>query len=125
MCSVVQGGECPQCQRFYEALQTWGTIMPGQLPGCGHVSGELRYARCRLENVAQMGTPQLAAMMDVAQVLRVVDKTGLAIAGGDLPPAGGGLVSREELREAGSRHRYRYQPPATPNEFWNMDFTAP
>ncbi|GAB4818915.1 hypothetical protein N2152v2_005961 [Parachlorella kessleri] len=78
----LKGTECLQCQRFYEALQTWGTVAGGEpLPGCGHV-------------------PR-----------------------GTVPAAlAGPLVSRDELREAGSRHRYRYQPPATPDEFWNMGF---
>lgn len=40
-------------------------------------------------------------------------------------PVDGALVSREQLRQSGSRHRFRYVPPPTPDEFWCMDFTAP
>ena len=28
----------------------------------------------------------------------------------------------EQMREDGSRHRYRYAPPATPEGFWDMGF---
>lgn len=30
------GVECPDCQRFYEACQTWNSIAPAALPQCGH-----------------------------------------------------------------------------------------
>ena len=30
--------------------------------------------------------------------------------------------TRAALREAGSRHRYRYEPPPTPEGFWDMGF---
>lgn len=33
--------ECAECARFFEALQTWGTIRGDQVPHCGHVSGEV------------------------------------------------------------------------------------
>ena len=43
----------------------------------------------------------------------------LVLEGGGPPP-----VSREDLRQAGSRHRYRYAPPPTPDAFWDMDLTG-
>ena len=30
------GVECADCQRFYEACQTWNSIAPASLPKCGH-----------------------------------------------------------------------------------------
>ena len=30
------GVECTDCQRFYEACQTWNSIAPTALPKCGH-----------------------------------------------------------------------------------------
>jgi hypothetical protein len=33
-----------------------------------------------------------------------------------------GAPTREELIDAGSRHRSRYEPPPTPDDFWNIAF---
>ena len=49
-------------------------------------------------------------------------------AAGGLGAAGGATgtaapLSREQLRQEGSRHRFMYVPPATPSDDWNMDLT--
>ena len=38
------GVECPECQGFYEACQTWNSMAPAELPKCGHaVQGKAIY----------------------------------------------------------------------------------
>ncbi|KAK9806889.1 hypothetical protein WJX72_006513 [[Myrmecia] bisecta] len=79
--AALQGFECLDCKRFYEALQTWNGNMQG-LPACGH-----------------------------------------AVAGQQASHAAAGAqVDREQLRQDGSRHRYQYAPPNTPDGFWDMGF---
>eukprot|EP00887_Chlorella_sp_A99_P001257 scaffold14.g1257.t1 len=38
-------------------------------------------------------------------------------------PGSGGAAIQDELRQAGSRHRYRYEPPSTPGGYWDFDIT--
>ena len=40
------GVECPDCQRFYEACQTWNSIAPAALPKCGHAVQGRRQREC-------------------------------------------------------------------------------
>uniref|UniRef100_A0A1D2A1D4 DNA endonuclease activator Ctp1 C-terminal domain-containing protein n=1 Tax=Auxenochlorella protothecoides TaxID=3075 RepID=A0A1D2A1D4_AUXPR len=35
----LQAVECEDCRRFYQALETWGSVAPGGQPSCGHVPG--------------------------------------------------------------------------------------
>lgn len=56
-------------------------------------------------------------------LLPLLANTSLAYHAPAHPAVDAALVTREELRQEGGRHRYRYQPPATPQEFWNMDMT--
>lgn len=45
--SALLGVECIHCQRFYDALESWGTF--DALPGCGHISqGADPQERCML-----------------------------------------------------------------------------
>ncbi|CAL8462867.1 g2401 [Coccomyxa elongata] len=45
---------------------------------------------------------------------------GHAVRGAAAPPATAAV--REQLRQDASRHRYRYEPPATPEGFWDLGF---
>eukprot|EP00884_Botryococcus_braunii_P008257 jgi/Botrbrau1/17432/Bobra.0054s0024.2 len=76
--SELVGVECVHCQRFYDALESWGTFE--NLPGCGHIS------------------------QDKGKVLQA-DR-----------------MSRQEMCQDASRHRYRNPPCATPQGFWDMGF---
>ena len=35
---LLQGFECQDCKRFYEAVASWGPV--GELPVCGHVKSK-------------------------------------------------------------------------------------
>ncbi|BDA48139.1 probable DNA endonuclease RBBP8 at C-terminar half [Coccomyxa sp. Obi] len=48
---------------------------------------------------------------------------GHAVRGAGAPPASAAAAPvREQLRQDASRHRYRYEPPATPDGFWDLGF---
>ena len=84
--SKLPGFECQDCRLFYSALQSWGDMRGGTVPGapaCGHTSAP----------------------------------------GGGGGGGGGGGMTRQQALDAASRHRYQYEPPATPQGYWDIGFT--
>ena len=92
----VQAVECQQCKGFYEALESWGAVAGEPVQlACGHW---------------QQANGQA---------------NGQAGSGGNGVGVGNGGMSREQLRQEASRHRYKWRPPATQEGFWSMDLTPP
>jgi FtsZ-binding cell division protein ZapB len=89
----LQGFECQDCKRFYDAMEKWGAI--GVLPQCQHHLNA---------NPAQGGASGSKIGAQQQQ---------------------GHLNFRNELRAGASRHRYLFEPPLTPNGFWNLGFSPP
>ena len=82
----LQGFECEDCKRFYDALERWGAVAIGGLPECQHHNGAVG-----IQGQRQAGVEH----------------------------------TRVELRGEVSRHRYLYEPPLTPNGFWDLGFDTP
>ena len=102
--SIVQGFDCPDCRRFFEAMKSWGDGQP--LPVCGHV-----------ESTA--GEDMICLLLPGAvRFWNAASNDSMAA-----PHAGArpGQLTKAAQEEA-SRHRYRYRPPSTPPGFWDMGF---
>ncbi|KAG7673633.1 hypothetical protein Ndes2526B_g02915 [Nannochloris sp. 'desiccata'] len=93
----LEGFECQDCKRFYDAMEKWGAI--GVLPQCQHhVNPKTAAARA---GAAPVGNG--AALQQQARQANL----------------------RNELRAGASRHRYLFEPPLTPKGFWDLGFSPP
>lgn len=88
--------ECEACRRFWEAIDTWGAIpqQPGTHAMASSSSSSMKCGHSRLPPNATAEEAKVKAAIYV-----------------------------EGLKQNSGRHRYRYEPPSTPKEFWNMNFT--
>lgn len=116
---LLQGVECLQCKRFYEALESWGTIGNQTVRlACGHTQQGGRHTwhqllSSRLARAALAGTS-----LALQSLLQRVVKAGLRHLA--LLPWWPDAVGRDQLRQETSRHRYIYRPPDTQEGFWDM-----
>jgi hypothetical protein len=120
--------ECQQCSSFYSALSSWGVSGPGgqqllALPTCGHAA-KASAAAAAAGVVAvgvQGGGGGAAAAAGTAGTVGGGGEGGMQQQQQQQQQGGLGLGQQGWLQQNG-RHRARWQPPSTPQGFWNMGF---
>ena len=95
----LEGFECQDCKRFYDALEKWGAVAIGGLPQCQHRGNVDR----------EDGGDARAAAQQQQQQQQQAHQANM----------------RNDLRAGASRHRYLFEPPLTPQGFWDLGFDVP
>lgn len=97
----LEGFECQDCKRFYDALEKWGAVAVGGLPQCQHRANAAGRAADGGVFAAANGAAQQHLQQQAEQTANF----------------------RNQLRAGASRHRYLFEPPLTPKGFWDLGFS--
>jgi DNA repair protein endonuclease SAE2/CtIP C-terminus len=111
--------DCPECKAFYEALKRTGHDMKDWQENSGLVKLPSFLSESRKRAIAQRKETGLQSIHEDHPV--VAEGTGQPTDSSS-HVAGRPAADRPNQKYFFSRHRSRFTPPETPDDFWSLDF---